>query len=252
MKRFRADLHVHTVLSPCGSLEMSPKAIIAEALNKHIDILAITDHNSTRQCRVAMELGERAGITVWGGAEINTREEVHCLALFDDKMALGEFQQWLDKWLPNIKNKPHLFGDQVWVDADENILGEEERLLISALDRSLEQSYEAVHELGGLFAPAHIDRPSNSLTRQLGFVPPGIRADALEVSSRASWELITGRGWNRIWPLIAGSDAHRLEQLGTHLTLAEMEQPTLAEFRKALKREEGRKAAPEKFWGLKI
>jgi predicted metal-dependent phosphoesterase TrpH len=229
---------------------MSPIRIVEEALNKHIDILAITDHNSTRQCRVVMQVGEKAGLTVWGGAEINTREEVHCLALFDDLLALGEFQRWLDNWLPHIKNKPHLFGDQVWVDEDENILGEEERLLISALNRSLEQSYRKVHELGGVFAPAHIDRKSFSLTSQLGFVPPLIQADALEVSWAVTAEEITRRGWQKIKPLIAGSDAHRLEQLGTHLTLAEMARPTLGEFKKALQQEDGRRAAPEKFWGL--
>lgn len=231
---------------------MSPKAIIAKAKEKNIDILAITDHNSTRQCRVVMELGEAAGIKVWGGAEINTREEVHCLALFDDMTALEAFQMWLDKWLPDIKNKPGLFGDQVWVDAAENILGVEERLLISALYRSLDQSFDEVHQLGGLFAPAHIDRPSNSLTSQLGFVPPDVKADALEISPLATAEKVMKMKWGNIKPLLAGSDAHHPDNLGSHLTLTRMKDATLTEMKRALRQEDGRRAAPETFWELNI
>ncbi|MGQ1891712.1 PHP domain-containing protein [Thermophagus sp. OGC60D27] len=237
---FRADLHVHTCLSPCGSLDMSPVRIIREAREKQIDILGITDHNSTRQCKVIMELGQKAGITVWGGAEINTREEVHCLALFDDWKALEAFQQWLDRWLTVIRNKPDYFGHQVWVDEKENILGVEDRLLIAALDRSMEQSYDEVHRLGGIFIPAHINRKSYSLISQLGFVSPDIKADALEICKGVKGETIERMRWAGIKPLIGGSDAHYPEQLGTGITLLKMKNRTLNEFKKALKGEMGR------------
>lgn len=246
LKEFRADLHVHTVLSPCGSLEMSPVRIISEAKKKHIDILAVTDHNSTRQCRVLMELGQEAGITVWGGAEINTREEVHCLALFDSMEALEEFQLWLDRWLVKIENNPDFFGDQVWVDVEDNILGEEKYLLIASLDRSLEQCIDEVHRLGGVFAPAHVDRSSNSLSSQLGFVPPDIRADAIEVSPNATPEMIKKHGWDKIKPLIAGSDAHQPERLGVNITTVMMKNSSLNEFKKALKGMDGRSVMVER------
>ena len=246
LREFRADLHVHTVLSPCGDLDMSPARIISEAKEKNIDILAITDHNSTRQCSVIMELGRKAGITVWGGAEINTREEVHCLAFFEETGALKEFQKWLDKWLMKIKNKPDYFGDQVWVDAGDNILGEEEWLLIAALDRSLDESYEEVHRLGGVFAPAHIDRKSNSLRSQLGFVPLDIRADALEISPNATQDMVRQNGWAKIKPLIAGSDAHQPERLGLNMTQLKMKNTSLQEFKKALKGLDGRNVVPER------
>lgn len=247
MKIYRADLHVHTVLSPCGSLEMSPARIITEAKQKHIDILAITDHNSTRQCREIMRIGQREGITVWGGAEINTREEVHCLVFFDDLPALDLFQQWLDKWLIVVKNKPEYFGDQVWVDEYDNILGEEDRLLIASLDRSLDQSYDWVHQNGGVFIPAHIDRTANSLVSQLGFVPPDVNADALEISPLAKEEEVKMNGWDKIKPLIAGSDAHWPERLGSEITFVCMKNTGLVEFKKALRREKGRYVAPGKF-----
>jgi PHP family Zn ribbon phosphoesterase len=247
LKEFRADLHVHTVLSPCGNLDMSPARIISEAKEKHIDILAITDHNSTRQCSVIMELGRKAGITVWGGAEINTREEVHCLAFFDEVEAIEEFQKWLNKWLVKIMNKPDYFGDQVWVDEEDNILGEEEWLLIAALDRSIDQCYEEVHRLGGVFAPAHIDRKSNSLRSQLGFVPPDIKADALEISPNATQDMVRQNDWAKIKPLISGSDAHQPERLGLNMTQLKMKNTSLEEFKMALKGIDGRNVVPERF-----
>jgi predicted metal-dependent phosphoesterase TrpH len=245
LKTFRADLHVHTVLSPCGSLDMSPARIVKEALKKNIDILAITDHNSTRQCRVVIEMGKKVGITVWGGSELNTREEVHCLAFFDDVETLEKFQKWIDKWLIVIKNRPDYFGDQVWVDENDNILGEEDRLLISALDRNINQAYEAVHRLGGVFIPAHIDRKSNSLTSQLGFVPKDIKADALEISPNVSPDEVRKQKWGEIKPLIAGSDAHWPDKLGTSMTLINANDASLNEFKKALWKEEGRWTLPE-------
>lgn len=226
---------------------MSPVRIVKEAKKKHIDILAITDHNSTRQCKVVIELGKKEGITVWGGAEINTREEVHCLALFDNETALDRFQEWLDCWLMPIKNRPDFFGDQVWVDENDQIMGEEKHLLIASLDRSMDQAYEAVNKMGGLFIPAHIDRSSNSLSSQLGFVPGDIMADALEVSPMASQEEVEAKGWGKIKPLIAGSDAHWPDKLGTHITLAHMKNCGLKEFKKALKRENSRYVVTEKF-----
>ncbi len=245
LRRFRAELQVHTVLSPGVSLAMSPARIIEEAKKKHIDILAITDHNSTRQCQVIMELGRKSGITVWGGAEINTREEVHCLAFFEELEVLDQFQQWLDKWLMVVNNKPDFFGDQVWVDEQDNILGVEERLLIAALDRSMEQAFEEVRRLGGVFIAAHIDRKSNSLISQLGFVPPDVKADALELSPAVTPEMPELKNWGRIKPLTAGSDAHWPDKLGTNLTLLKMKNTTLEEFKMALKGEEGRQVIPE-------
>ncbi|MDR2888130.1 MAG: PHP domain-containing protein, partial [Bacteroidales bacterium] len=139
MKLFRADLHIHTVLSPCGSLEMSPRRIVDEAIAKGLDIIAITDHNSTRQCRAVIEAGKEKGVLVIGGAEINTREEVHCVTLFEDTEKLDRFQEYIDRYLPDIPNNPDKFGYQVWVNGNEDIEGEEPRLLLSGLDQSIDE-----------------------------------------------------------------------------------------------------------------
>jgi PHP family Zn ribbon phosphoesterase len=236
MKKFRADLHVHSVLSPCGSLEMSPDAIIARARVMKLDIIGITDHNSTRQCGEIRRQGALNGITVFSGVEITTREEVHCLAFFETEDLLDEFQRYLDEHLPDIPNDVHRFGYQFVVDADNQITYTEERLLLSALDQGIDQVEGCVHALHGLFIPAHIDRQRFGLFGQLGFVPVGLCADAFEISPACRKE-----SWMSAHPelsaslLISGSDAHHPGQIGTRVTLLEMDTCNFSAFRSLLK-----------------
>ena len=112
MKHFKADLHIHTCLSPCGDLEMSPGSIVQTAREKGLDIIAVTDHNSTRNVRPCLEIGKELSLFVIPGCEVNTQEEVHCLCYFPDLKALDRFQQYLDEKIPDIKNNPELFGYQ--------------------------------------------------------------------------------------------------------------------------------------------
>ena len=162
MKEYRVDLHLHTCLSPCGSLEMSPQRIVETALERGLDAIAVTDHNSTLQCPEIQALGEERGLMVFAGAEVTTREEAHCVALFADDRTRAAFQMYLDDYLPPVPNDPERFGDQVWVNARNEIVGEAPYLLISALDRSVEQIAAVVHRLGGLFIAAHVERPRQS------------------------------------------------------------------------------------------
>src|SRR5664279_1554325 len=129
MDFYRADLHIHTVLSPCGDLEMSPGNIVSAAALKGLDIIGITDHNSTRHCDLVARMGAKKGIYVIQGVEVTTKEEVHCLAFFENTDTLQKFQEFLDASLPEIKNDPSIFGYQVQVDEDENVVYEETRLL---------------------------------------------------------------------------------------------------------------------------
>jgi 3',5'-nucleoside bisphosphate phosphatase len=247
MNSFRADLHVHTVLSPCGDLEMSPAAIVETAARRGIDILGITDHNSTKHGPLVNKLAQKKGIFVLCGAEVTTREEVHCLAFFENFEILGAFQQYLDSHLPYIKNDPRYFGYQVVLDEEEMIVEEEERLLISGLDQGLDQVEEEVHRLGGLFIPAHIDRPKYSLTSQLGFVPPGLKADALEVSRFTTPEKIAEQfPWIASYTFIRSSDAHHPDAIGFGITIFEMEHRSFDEIRKALHRTDNRSTRIEK------
>ena len=242
MRTFRTDLHIHTVLSPCGDLEMSPARIVSLALAMGLDIIGITDHNSTKQCKMVWEIGQKSGLKVIPGCEITTREEVHCLSLFEDFDALNEFQKYIDQHLTIIPNNPDLLGYQAVVDEGENILEEIENYLGASLNVSIEEVEKKVHGLSGIFIPAHIDRPRNSLFSQLGFLPPGLKAEALQISKLADEK--SARKKYRISQdvtLVKFSDAHYLGDLGRIFTNFEMESPTFPEIRKALLREDGRK-----------
>ncbi len=242
MRQFKADLHIHSLLSPCGSLEMSPANIVRAALNAQLDVIAITDHNSTKQAPLIKKMGAEKGLYVLCGAEINSKEEVHCLTLFETDEQLKTFQQFIDKHLLPIKNKPKLFGDQVVVDEEEMIVEEVKYLLISALDATLLEIEQKVHSLGGLVIPAHVDRPFNGVFSQLGFLPEDLDVDAFELSKnarlsewRSNGKLPEGKA------IIRNSDAHLPEQVGQGSFILEMEEISFEEIRWAIKGEKDRK-----------
>ncbi|MEA5005303.1 MAG: PHP domain-containing protein [Rikenellaceae bacterium] len=231
----KADLHIHTILSPCGDIEMTPSFIIKQAKEKGINIIAITDHNSTRQCEEVVRIGKREGVSVLCGAEITTREEVHVLALVDYS-ARTLLQEWIDAYIPQIPNNEEYFGYQLVVNEMEEVLYQEPNLLISALNRSIDQTEEFVHSIGGLFIPAHIDKPQNSLISQLGFVPPGLKADALELSSKSNpQELLRKCGWLKDYCFLHSSDAHYPSDFGDVFTFFDIEEPNFESLKRALK-----------------
>ena len=242
MKSFRTDLHIHTVLSPCGDLEMSPARIVSLSTKRGLDIIGITDHNSTKQCELVWKLGRRLGLTVIPGCEMTSREEVHCLGFFEDFDALNEFQDFLDLHLTIIPNKPSLFGYQVVVDEFDYILEEQANYLGASLDVSVEEVEQKVHELSGIFIPAHIDRPRNSLYSQLGFFPPELKVEALQISKLADEKSVREKfNINSEFTLVKFSDSHYPEDLGKTYTIFEMKEPSFHELRMALKSEAGRK-----------
>ncbi len=242
MKLFRADLHIHTLLSPCGELSMSPVNIINMAIRKKLDIIGISDHNTTRQSSLVRMLAEKKGLFVLRGAEITTREEVHCLAFFEDNDTILRFQELLDEHLPNIPNNPLLFGDQIAVDENENIIYTEKKLLTNAVNLSLEELEAWVHGNEGIFIPAHIDRMKNSLFSQLGFLPENLKADALEVSKKSSPDLfMKSHPEVSNYTLIINSDSHFPESIGTAYNNFLMEKATFKEIQMALACINGRK-----------
>ncbi len=242
MQQYRADIHVHTLLSPCGDLEMSPANIVERAAELNIQILGIADHNSTKQAPLVQKLAAARGIFTLCGAEVTTKEETHCLAFFENQHTLAEFQQYLDDHLPDIKNDTKYFGHQVVIDEQEMIVEEIEKLLISALNQSLNQVEKKVHELNGLFIPAHIDRPKYSLISQLGFVPPDLKADAFEISRFTTQKKMLAKfPYLSKFSFIHNSDAHHPDQLGSSFTVFQLEKPDFSEIKMALKGEGGRK-----------
>ena len=242
MQHYKADLHTHTVLSPCGDLSMSPKNIIKAALLRKIDILAITDHNSTLMCKIIHDYAVNYNITIIPGVEVNSKEEAHCLAYFHNFDQVNEFQIYLDKHLPFVQNNVDYFGYQVVVDVDEVIIDEVDKLLITALDVSIDEISKKVYEIGGVFIPAHIDRPKNSVISQLGFIPPDLKVDAIELSKHITLDhFLKQNPMYSKYTFTQSSDAHFIENIGDAYTIFELEAPTLAEIALALHNTEGRK-----------
>jgi len=243
MKTYRTDLHIHTLLSPCGDLEMSPANIVSLACERGLDIIGITDHNTTKQCELVWKLAQKTSLTVFPGCEMTSREEVHCLGLFEDFDSLHIFQDYLDQHLTFIPHNAALFGYQVLVDEDENILEELDNYLGASLDVSVEEIEQKVHELSGIFIPAHIDRPRNSLFSQLGFFPPELKVDALQISKLAEESAIREKyKISSDISIVKFSDTHFPGDLGKIYTNFEMERPSFSEIRKALRREVGRRS----------
>lgn len=213
---YRADLHIHTLLSPCGSLEMTPVTIVDRALAQGLHLIGITDHNTMRQCRMVQAVGRERGLTVWCGVEINTKEEVHCLAFFEKEDQQDAFQMFLDDRLPPFINNPVKFGDQVWVDRDENILGQEDRMLIMGLTADINRVADEVTRLNGIFIAAHVDRPMYSIISQLGFVDPRLPFDAIELSARCDRESYLKAHPDLLkYGIVTSSDAHTPQQIGS-------------------------------------
>ncbi|MDX9902803.1 MAG: PHP-associated domain-containing protein [Bacteroidales bacterium] len=231
MKTIRADLHIHSLLSPCASLEMTPREIISRAQARGLDMIAVSDHNSTLHCELTVALGEKAGIKVLRAAEVTSAEDVHSLVILPDEPARTSFQQWIDSRSARIPHNPDIFGDQVVIDENENIIMEIKHFLTAALNASIDEVEAAAHRHGGLFIPAHIDRPSMSITSQLGFIPDDLYIDAVEV---------VGRTADLLYPVIRNSDAHIPEHIGRRHTEYMLDHPSFEELTMALRGENGR------------
>ncbi len=239
---FRADLHIHTCLSPCSELFMTPSRIVEKAASLGINILAVCDHNSVEQVEVTAHIARKRGIRVIAGIEINSSEEVHILGFFGDMADAFNMQTVVYENLQPGENDEEAFGMQVLVNEEEEVLGFNKRLLIGATTLSVNRIVELIHSFNGLAVASHIDREGFGIIGQLGFIPEGVEFDALEISCMTSIDEAHGRfGLYRNIPWITSSDAHRLEDIGRRTTGFVMEHATFDEMRLALKGADNRK-----------
>jgi PHP family Zn ribbon phosphoesterase len=245
MREYRADLHIHTVLSACAEIEMIPPLIVQEAQHKGLDVIAITDHNATGNAAAVREAAANTGLTVLMGMELQTREEVDLLCIFETQVALDAWQGIVDTWIPPLENDPERFGPQYLVSKEGDFVAEESRLLQTATTVGLEQAARQAHELGGLVIPAHIDRPNNGLMAMLGIWPAELEADAAEVSPnlRPSQARRQFRFLPAELALISSSDAHWLAWIGKVITIFELDnRPSIELLGQALRGEKGQRA----------
>jgi 3',5'-nucleoside bisphosphate phosphatase len=232
---FSCDLHIHSTLSPCGSLEMSSRGIVAKAKQVGLDIVAITDHNMAENCAYAVHVGKEEGLLVLAGMELQTAEELHLLSIFGDCETAMEMQRYVYDHLPAIENDPDYFGDQVVVDEHDVIVRFEERMLLNSSTLTLNEAVSWIRDHGGMVIPSHIDSPTFSIISQLGYVPDDVPFDALEVKRIEKVRDVLQFVMAKDTPLVTFSDAHYLKDIGKRRISLFMEEPGFTGVEKALK-----------------
>jgi PHP family Zn ribbon phosphoesterase len=240
LKTYRAELHLHTVLSPCAAVEMIPPLIIQEAEAKGINLIAVSDHNAIDNIEAVMQAAQGTSITVLPGIELQTREEIHSLCLFDRLEQIKTFFKQVKPTFPEIKNNIAYFGEQFVVDKTGDFIRREDRLLISSSNLSLEQAWRITNDNGGLLIPAHVNRPAFGLFAILGFIPQDIPLEIIEISRH-----ITPSQAQLTYPqlsnyhIIQNGDAHQLEEI-IGFNIFHIKEPSINEIILALRGSESR------------
>lgn len=214
---------------------MSPKNIVEKAHDVGLNIIAITDHNMTENSFYARELGKARGITVLSGMELQTLEEIHLLAIFDEYDIAFDFQKTIYDLLPDVHNDVDFFGDQVVVDTENEIVRSEERLLLNSAQISVDNVVSLIKSTGGIAIASHIDSSTFSIISQLGFVPDNIPFDALEVRHPEKTGGLLPLIMRKNVPFVSFSDAHYIADIGRRKTVLDMEEPNCLEIANALK-----------------
>ena len=213
MNRYYYDLHIHSCLSPCGDDDNTPNNIAGMASLCGLNIVALTDHNTTDNCPAFFEAAKRYGIVAIAGMELTTSEDIHVVCLFETlegAMAFGEKVKSLK--IP-YKNRPDIFGKQLILDGKDNLIGEEENLLINATLISINEVPDMVREFGGICYPAHIDRQSNGIISVLGTFPRSPHFNCAELYNKEnSTEYVQKYGLQNK-KIIVSSDAHTLTDM---------------------------------------
>lgn len=211
--RYYYDMHIHSALSPCGDNDMTPNNIVGMAGLCGLDIIALTDHNTCGNCAAVMEAGQANGLLVLPGMELCTAEEIHVVCLFPTLPDALAFEQAVIPYRPTINNRPDIFGEQRKMDAQDNVIGLEPVLLLTATSLSLEEVLPLARTYSGTAFPAHIDRNSYSVPAALGDIPPlGFAAAEITAAGdvkalKTAYPAIAGV------PLLLSSDAHYLHQI---------------------------------------
>ena len=213
MGRYYYDFHVHSCLSPCGDADNTPNNLAGMAFLNGVRIMALTDHNSSRNCPAFFAAARRYGIIPIAGMELTTSEDIHAVCLFENLDDALAFNDEVDKRRVRVKNREDIFGEQLILDEDDNVVGREEDLLINATTISLDEAPQLAQEFCGICYPAHIDRPANGAIEILGDFPHYVGFRLAELHDRSKKdEYVRTYGLQNIRFLV-GSDAHYLNQL---------------------------------------
>jgi len=241
MRTFRADLHIHSCMSPCSELDMTPSAIVRTAVEAGLDIIAIADHNSSEHIGVTTAIARDSGLTVIPAMEISTMEEAHILALFGDLDSCLAVQGRIYDHLQMVPGYTHDETSQPVVNEKNEILYFNPRPLINATDLPASAVVDLIHNKDGLAIASHIDRETFSIVSQLGFIPDSVSFDAVELS----WRIRSEEQASAILPspdltAVSFSDAHHVQDIGRRTTEFNIEIPSLEEIALAIKAQSGR------------
>jgi len=214
---------------------MIPPLIVRKALDCGLNLIAITDHNASENVPAVIKAAQGHDLTVLPGMELQTEEEVHVLCLFDSMAQLDRLQEIVNQKLPDIKNNIDYFGEQFIVDHTGEFIHRKDRLLINSTTLSFEEAFHIVSDLGGLFIPAHVNRQAFGLIDRLGFVPPDLEIETLEISKHLSLdEAVKKYPQIKNYTIIQSGDVHYLDDfLGVNRFI--IEEPTISELKMAFK-----------------
>jgi hypothetical protein len=208
------DLHLHSCLSPCGDMDMTPNNLVNMAALLGLQVIALTDHNTCLNCEAAMKVGDAVGVLVIPGMELTTAEDIHAVCLFPTLEKALAFSAYVDEHRIKVKNKAEIYGRQVIMNEDDEEIGEIEHLLLPASFIGIAEAYRAAQEHGGICYPAHIDRDSLSILSVLGEIDPycGFRTAELADISKLD-ELRKQHPILDSMNIVTCSDAHYLENM---------------------------------------
>lgn len=227
------DLHLHSALSPCGDADMTPNNIVNMALLKGLSLIALTDHNSCQNCPALAEAA-RGKLAFIPGMELCTAEEIHIVCLFPHLEQAMDFDAYVRRRLPKIKNRPEIYGQQLIMNSRDAVIRREEQLLLVAADISFNAVPGLMQQFKGLAFPAHIDRESFSALSVLGFIPPDSGYTVVELAHPEAFLALPqqrrlAEGFRQLY----NSDAHALgaiKEAGEPLYLKQANFEGLAEF----------------------
>ncbi len=211
MNKYYYDFHIHSCLSPCADDDMTPNNIAGMAAIKGLNVLALTDHNSAKNCPAFFDACKRHGIIPIAGMELSTEEDIHLVCLFEELEDAMKFDKAVEEHLMPIVNRPEIFGEQLILDGQDELIGTEEKLLISPTDLPIDKAIELARSFGAHVHPAHIDRETNGILAVLGDIPPEYGFNVFELRERENAEKIfsTVEELNDKNILVC-SDAHQL------------------------------------------
>lgn len=217
------DFHIHTALSPCGDGDMTPNNIVNMAILKGLDVIAITDHNTCRNAKACMECGEETDLLVIPGMEVETAEECHIVCLFPDIESAMEMDGIVREHLPAIKNRTDIFGEQLIMDKDDNIIAHEDNMLVTATSLSVSQVADKVSSLGGVAFPAHVDKSSYSIVSNLGYIDESYGFATVEVKNPSKVSEMEEAHQLSRFNIVHDSDAHYLWDISERKYFLEVE-----------------------------